>query len=127
MLRDRRLLPSAGRHLRERDQKFRRRHIPVRRANTVRWLSRELPADRKSTRLNSSHPSISYAVFGLKKKKQIPKRSISGIQVINRQTGQAESEEELLFTGKNVFARLEDGPIFDTPYARRVPKDPLDR
>src|SRR6267154_4956801 len=24
--------------------------------------------DRKSTRLNSSHPSISYAVFGLKKK-----------------------------------------------------------
>src|SRR5690348_17456681 len=28
-------------------------------------------ADRKSTRLNSSHPSISYAVFCLKKKKQV--------------------------------------------------------
>src|SRR5690242_21498858 len=28
-------------------------------------------ADRKSTRLNSSHMSISYAVFCLKKKKQI--------------------------------------------------------
>src|SRR5579863_4153857 len=28
-------------------------------------------ADRKSTRLNSSHPSISYAVFCLKKKKKI--------------------------------------------------------
>src|SRR5690348_17811352 len=28
-----------------------------------------MPADRKSTRLNSSHPSISYAVFCLKKKK----------------------------------------------------------
>src|SRR5690348_18168099 len=27
------------------------------------------PRDRKSTRLNSSHPSISYAVFCLKKKK----------------------------------------------------------
>src|SRR5438876_4309913 len=27
------------------------------------------PTDRKSTRLNSSHPSISYAVFCLKKKK----------------------------------------------------------
>src|SRR5690348_18204660 len=27
------------------------------------------PKDRKSTRLNSSHPSISYAVFCLKKKK----------------------------------------------------------
>src|SRR5438876_6894816 len=29
----------------------------------------EAPSDRKSTRLNSSHPSISYAVFCLKKKK----------------------------------------------------------
>src|SRR5438876_4216924 len=28
--------------------------------------------DRKSTRLNSSHPSISYAVFCLKKKKRYP-------------------------------------------------------
>src|SRR5438876_9198956 len=28
-------------------------------------------SDRKSTRLNSSHPSISYAVFCLKKKKNI--------------------------------------------------------
>src|SRR5438876_2401975 len=33
-------------------------------------------ADRKSTRLNSSHPSISYAVFCLKKKKQIMGLSI---------------------------------------------------
>src|SRR5690348_17605762 len=31
---------------------------------------RRFPIDRKSTRLNSSHPSISYAVFCLKKKKQ---------------------------------------------------------
>src|SRR5438876_6045297 len=30
---------------------------------------RLLCSDRKSTRLNSSHPSISYAVFCLKKKK----------------------------------------------------------
>src|SRR5207245_6747834 len=29
-----------------------------------------IPVDRKSTRLNSSHGSISYAVFCLKKKKQ---------------------------------------------------------
>src|SRR2546428_6004047 len=29
-----------------------------------------LPADRKSTRLNSSHDQISYAVFCLKKKKK---------------------------------------------------------
>src|SRR5690348_17645582 len=31
-----------------------------------------LAVDRKSTRLNSSHPSISYAVFCLKKKKEHP-------------------------------------------------------
>src|SRR5947199_964232 len=32
--------------------------------------TRELPRDRKSTRLNSSHLGISYAVFCLKKKKK---------------------------------------------------------
>src|SRR5438309_8180127 len=31
--------------------------------------------DRKSTRLNSSHSSISYAVFCLKKKKQLTRKS----------------------------------------------------
>src|SRR5690242_21277070 len=33
-------------------------------------IAHELGEDRKSTRLNSSHMSISYAVFCLKKKKQ---------------------------------------------------------
>src|SRR6202040_4394319 len=35
----------------------------------------EQARDRKSTRLNSSHPSISYAVFCLKKKKTKTKNS----------------------------------------------------
>src|SRR5689334_23535786 len=35
-----------------------------------RHLASRLREDRKSTRLNSSHSSISYAVFCLKKKKQ---------------------------------------------------------
>src|SRR2546430_13491175 len=37
-----------------------------------RWGNEKLahPADRKSTRLNSSHSQISYAVFCLKKKKK---------------------------------------------------------
>src|SRR5690348_18033935 len=39
-------------------------------------VPRTFPAgDRKSTRLNSSHPSISYAVFCLKKKKTNPQES----------------------------------------------------
>src|SRR5438874_8128884 len=36
-------------------------------------LSRPRPGDRKSTRLNSSHVEISYAVFCLKKKKKQPR------------------------------------------------------
>src|SRR5438876_4697301 len=43
---------------------FHRKHCSHLRSTTS---SRE---DRKSTRLNSSHPSISYAVFCLKKKKK---------------------------------------------------------
>src|SRR3712207_7807269 len=35
-------------------------------------LLRRLRADRKSTRLNSSHANISYAVFCLKKKTTLP-------------------------------------------------------
>src|SRR2546422_6532744 len=37
---------------------------------TLRPSRSPLPRDRKSTRLNSSHGYISYAVFCLKKKKQ---------------------------------------------------------
>src|SRR3712207_7678161 len=36
--------------------------------------------DRKSTRLNSSHANISYAVFCLKKKKNIPWRELRGLR-----------------------------------------------
>src|SRR5690348_18005522 len=56
----------------EQDQPHERRHIE--------WSPRDEQQpdrpderqrrDRKSTRLNSSHPSISYAVFCLKKKKK---------------------------------------------------------
>src|SRR3712207_6884827 len=37
---------------------------------TASYLDRLQALDRKSTRLNSSHANISYAVFCLKKKKQ---------------------------------------------------------
>src|SRR5690348_18204201 len=49
---------------------------PVRRRSCPRlWCGRVSlqGIDRKSTRLNSSHPSISYAVFCLKKKKKYEK------------------------------------------------------
>src|SRR5438132_8223235 len=49
-----------------------RRHGPVRRRGPPPRPGSG--RDRKSTRLNSSHTVISYAVFCLKKKKQHPRR-----------------------------------------------------
>src|SRR2546430_7336897 len=50
---------------------------PHRRIEERRWVAEIdllhlAESDRKSTRLNSSHSQISYAVFCLKKKKQTP-------------------------------------------------------
>src|SRR5438874_11763323 len=53
----------------------RTRFVPPRRRRVTedsrRGSSARTPGDRKSTRLNSSHVEISYAVFCLKKKKVI--------------------------------------------------------
>src|SRR3989442_7670916 len=54
----------GGRPRRRRRLRGHRRHRRCRRGEPPVWL------DRKSTRLNSSHVRISYAVFCLKKKKQ---------------------------------------------------------
>src|SRR2546430_10187285 len=48
-------------------------------------LRGEVPVDRKSTRLNSSHSQISYAVFCLKKKKKKLK-SLCNIRKLNHDT-----------------------------------------
>src|SRR5690348_17615946 len=52
------------------DVRRRERGADVRSVGSTRHSHTVLPEDRKSTRLNSSHPSISYAVFCLKKKKK---------------------------------------------------------
>src|SRR5438876_6689561 len=49
-------------------------------AKQVSTISR-LCGDRKSTRLNSSHPSISYAVFCLKKKKKTKTHTSTKVHV----------------------------------------------
>src|SRR2546421_1034913 len=53
-------------------------HVALRhaRAGGARREPRQ-PQDRKSTRLNSSHDQISYAVFCLKKKKQLHVRDVT--------------------------------------------------
>src|SRR5699024_11807812 len=55
---------------------FRSTRSPVRLRRRRRWRPRKrMPRkDRKSTRLNSSHVSISYAVFCLKKKRKNGKK-----------------------------------------------------
>src|SRR5690348_17728830 len=57
---------GVARHIRHgRAVVYNQLHIGVLELRCVR-----IDIDRKSTRLNSSHPSISYAVFCLKKKKK---------------------------------------------------------
>src|SRR6266850_3210896 len=55
-----------------------------RRTRSIQSCARICPRDRKSTRLNSSHLVISYAVFCLKKKKIIPQGYKHNIQQITR-------------------------------------------
>src|SRR2546422_3232947 len=54
---------------------------------SIFFLSKKLPpgmvrADRKSTRLNSSHGYISYAVFCLKKKKKIIRHDQASLSIL---------------------------------------------
>src|SRR3712207_8485288 len=51
-------------------------HDPDGQARPREGLAPYHPLDRKSTRLNSSHANISYAVFCLKKKHRVKKKSI---------------------------------------------------
>src|SRR5205814_3439466 len=69
--------PAATPSIRRRRHRQRRARVPRPRGDPVSHVGgappRETgsPRDRKSTRLNSSHLGISYAVFCLKKKKKI--------------------------------------------------------
>src|SRR3712207_7046135 len=55
---------------------------PVGRVLAAELESKVKQQDRKSTRLNSSHANISYAVFCLKKKKRPKSRSLSAVRKI---------------------------------------------
>src|SRR3712207_8103331 len=70
-------LPISARHVPRRRLRRGRPARPDRATGRPHRLVRPLPqalttvTDRKSTRLNSSHANISYAVFCLKKKKKL--------------------------------------------------------
>jgi hypothetical protein len=78
-----------------------------------------------SSRLPSDPGLTIQVADGTLEDKIIPKRSIFGIQVINRQTGQPVTEEERLFTGLNAFLRLDEVPVAYLPYLRGDANDPL--
>src|SRR5438876_8934763 len=63
------LFRSEGRPSRDLQHRPAPRRVRRHRGHALQARARAPQGDRKSTRLNSSHPSISYAVFCLKKKK----------------------------------------------------------
>src|SRR5207248_4680873 len=69
--------------LKELLHQFAQLHVIVHHQHAVHWPRFcSTSRDRKSTRLNSSHRTISYAVFCLKKKKK-PTLRIKQIKVVN--------------------------------------------
>src|ERR1039458_10763180 len=73
--------PRGPRHAGGRPRKYELRGVVdallyvVKTGCQLRQMPADFPPDRKSTRLNSSHLGISYAVFCLKKKNNIPIRA----------------------------------------------------
>src|SRR5256885_10918854 len=63
--------------------------LPPRRSDSAMWRRTAGSLDRKSTRLNSSHLVISYAVFGLKKTKDGGGMEIFGLHHERRHYGQS--------------------------------------
>src|SRR5438132_6702364 len=67
------------------------------RSNALKVYGRFETRDRKSTRLNSSHTVISYAVFCLKKKKQ--RNECEGTRNREKQRGSAQGAQRMKSTG----------------------------
>src|SRR5690349_23576669 len=72
---------SGNRKKREGDRGARSGERREARRRRCRAAAGEARQDRKSTRLNSSHVEISYAVFCLKKKKKKKKRQMSTVMI----------------------------------------------
>jgi hypothetical protein len=99
------------------------------RAEEVQMLSpfnfRAVHAETFSSRLPSDPGLKIVATEGTLDEKRVPRRSIFGMQFINRVTGQPETVEQRIFHGDNVTIRLEDYPIFWLPYIQGDANDPL--
>src|SRR3989475_5919828 len=65
--------------------------------------------DRKSTRLNSSHSQISYAVFCLKKKKDMILGAVRGRLLVNPGEADADADRRVVKIG--MMVRRRGGPL----------------
>src|SRR5688572_31426869 len=83
----------------------------------------DVVADRKSTRLNSSHSQISYAVFCLKKKKHHPSVHYAWIGSARMAEGKfadaRAAYEQVIASAPTLFSAL-DGLAFLEPVAGRT-------
>src|SRR2546427_4671366 len=68
---------------------------------TQRKLDQTIVEDRKSTRLNSSHSQISYAVFCLKKKKKKKKNT----QTTRNESTTQHTKSKILLPHVNIYTR----------------------
>src|SRR6476620_194680 len=83
-----------------------RPHRGPRRSRPGRQGLRHRPADRKSTRLNSSHANISYAVFCLKK----TKKNVSSKSMLHKHSTMGADTDLMLKAGVAFFATCVASP-----------------
>src|SRR2546430_5003360 len=93
-------------------------HVPIKRCDSAGKARR----DRKSTRLNSSHSQISYAVFCLKKKKNSTLRSHSSnfLSPMRRLPRSPHRIAHVLPAGL-LFPPAPRDPLAGTEYVRSLP------
>src|SRR2546427_7423650 len=81
--------PATARAMAASERSFSTRKVAIASSMPAAVLAYMLTAatpDRKSTRLNSSHSQISYAVFCLKKKKINQRRLLQQVKTVNQKT-----------------------------------------
>jgi len=88
-------------------------------------LFKAIKADVFSSKLPSD-PGLQITVADATvEDKPIPKRSIFGFQIFNRETGEPETRLQRLFDGRNVVLELEDIPVLWLPFVQGDANDPL--
>jgi hypothetical protein len=86
---------------------------------------RAVKAEMFASRLPSDPGLKVYVAEGTLEEKKIPKKSLLGFQFFNRKTGEAETEDQKLFDGRDAYVKVEDVPIFYLPFIQGDANDPL--